>query len=277
MYQFTIDQERCVQCGLCAQDCLAGVIEMQEYPVLNKEGCMKCEHCLTVCPTGALSIFGKNPDDSTELKGNLPTPEQMSTLIKGRRSVRHYKDEDLDAATVKKLLEVAWNAPTGVNTQGVVPTVVAAKETMDALRVEVYEELIRFMEDGGAEKLADYGMLLNYMQAAVDGWKNDRSDLIFRGAPHLLIASSSKEMASPEADNLIFLSYFELLAQSMGVGTVWNGIAKFVLSVVLPHMLARLGIPEDHIVGYAMSFGRPAVKFQRTVERGPAPLNYVEL
>jgi len=28
------------------------------------------------------------------------------------------------------------------------------------------------------------------------------------------------------------------------------------------------GIPENHIVGYAMAFGEPAVEYHRTVQRG---------
>lgn len=84
MHQFTINEERCTQCGLCAKDCPAGVIDIneQDMPILEREGCYKCQHCLAVCPTGAVSILGNNPDDSTPLKGTLPSAEQMATLIR---------------------------------------------------------------------------------------------------------------------------------------------------------------------------------------------------
>jgi hypothetical protein len=42
-----------------------------------------------------------------------------------------------------------------------------------------------------------------------------------------------------------------------------------------PGLGTRLGIPEDHIVGYAMVFGEPEVEYHRTVQRGPARINVV--
>jgi hypothetical protein len=44
---------------------------------------------------------------------------------------------------------------------------------------------------------------------------------------------------------------------------------------VIPGLSARLGIPANHIVGYAMVFGEPAVEYHRTVQRGPAKVNVV--
>ena len=67
----------------------------------------------------------------------------------------------------------------------------------------------------------------------------------------------------------------ELFAQSLGVGTVWNGLTKWAIMDLLPETRQRLGIPEEHVIGYVMSFGRPALSFQRTVQRGPAAVNRV--
>ena len=69
------------------------------------------------------------------------------------------------------------------------------------------------------------------------------------------------------ADCHIALSYFELLVNSHGIGTVWNGIARAILTAVLPEFAVRLGIPEDHQIVCVMSFGKPAVKYHRTVQR----------
>jgi hypothetical protein len=35
-------------------------------------------------------------------------------------------------------------------------------------------------------------------------------------------------------------------------------------------MRERLGIPPDHVVGYVMTFGKPAVHYARTVQHGSA-------
>jgi len=64
------------------------------------------------------------------------------------------------------------------------------------------------------------------------------------------------------------LAYFELLAQSAGVGTVWCGMAKMALEL-LPELKAVVGVPSGHYY-YTMLFGLPAVRYARTVQRDEA-------
>ena len=70
MLQFKVDAERCSQCGLCVQDCPFGAMAMEEYPVIPDENaCLRCQHCLAVCPTAAISILGKDPDQKPPAQG----------------------------------------------------------------------------------------------------------------------------------------------------------------------------------------------------------------
>ena len=272
MLQFQIDEERCIQCGECAEDCPAGVINLEDYPIItNEDGCFQCQHCLAVCPTGAVSILNRNPDDSTLLEGNMPDPFRLETLIKGRRSVRRYSDRDLDAALIDELLDIAWHAPTGVNAQSVLFTVVREGRVMNKLRQEVLFELARLKDEG---KLPS-GFAGQYLGGAVKAWQKDSTDIIFRGAPHLLVTSAPKDAPCPAQDTIIALTTFQLMAHARGVGTVWDGMFMMALSVI-PDLAARIGIPADHIMGYAMVFGEPAVEYHRTVQRGRAIINVVK-
>ncbi len=271
MIQFRIDEERCIQCGECAEDCPAEVIAMDDFPkIINEDGCYRCQHCLAVCPTGAVSILGRNPDASIALEGNMPDPGRLETLIKGRRSVRRYTGENLDQALIDELLEIAWHAPTGVNNQSVLFTVVRDGEVMDSLREEVMARLAEKQDAGGFPE----GFVGQYLSAAVNGWQEEGRDIIFRGAPHLLIASAPKNSPCPVQDTHIALTTFQLMAHARGVGTVWDGIFMMALAVC-PDLTAFLGIPADHLIGYAMAFGEPAVEYHRTVQRGPALVNVV--
>lgn len=272
MFNFQVDEERCIQCGECALDCPAGVITMMNgLPGFNEEGgCFGCQHCLAVCPAGAVSILGKNPDESQSLAGTFPSPDQMTALIKGRRSVRRYRDEDVSSGLIDELLNVAAHAPTGVNAEGVLFTVIKERSVMNALRQEVMERLEKLKESGG---LPD-GFIGQYMGGAVKAWLEEGRDIIFRGAPHLLITSAPKASPCPSQDTLIALTTFQLLAHTHGLGTVWDGLFMMALSLC-PDLAARLGIPEQHLLGYAMVFGWPAVEYHRIVQRGPALVNVV--
>lgn len=271
MIKFQVDEERCTQCGECAADCPAEVIAMDGFPkMINEEGCYRCQHCLAICPTGAVSILGINPDDSIELVDNLVDSGRLAALIKGRRSVRRYTDNDLPSSLIDELLEVAWHAPTGINNQAVLFTVVRDGETMGRLRGDVMTRLAETREAGQLPE----GFVGQYLSGAIKGWQEEGRDIIFRGAPHLLVTSAPNDSPCPVQDTHIALTTFQLMAHARGVGTVWDGMVMMALAVC-PDLVARLGIPPDHLVGYAMAFGEPEVEYHRTVQRGPALVNVV--
>lgn len=272
MIQFRIDEERCIQCGECAADCPAGIIAMDGYPKITDETrCYRCQHCLAVCPTGAVSVLGKDPDASIKISGKLLDPGQLEILIKGRRAVRRYTGKDLPPALIDELLAVAWYAPTGVNSQAVLFTVVREAKVLAGLREEVMSGLAKLRETG---KLPD-GFIGQYMGMAVKAWQEEGRDIIFRGAPHLLLTSAPKNSPCPVQDAHIALATFQLIAHARGVGTVWDGLFMMALSL-LPELSQRLAFPTDHLLGYAMLFGEPAVEYHRTVQRGPAQVNVVK-
>ena len=269
MLNFSADQQTCTRCGLCVADCPARIITMADdsFPAIapdREAACYRCQHCLAICPTGAIAILGLKPEDSRPLAGNYPSPKQMETLIKGRRSVRRYREENLPPELLQRLLEVAWHAPTGINSRQVRFTVVDDRKQLTALRDEVMAGLGLLVRSHALPEG------LGFFADFVRRWEEQGQDIIFRNAPHLLIASAPQQVASPLPDCLIALTYFELYAQASGVGTVWNGLAKWAINDLLPQTRTRLGIPADHLFGYAMAFGWPAHRYVRTVQHGPA-------
>ena len=272
MLQFAIDENLCIKCGLCAKDCPVKIINLEDgYPAIaveKEERCMQCQHCLAICPTGALSILGNSPADSVPLKGNLPAPEQLEILMKGRRTVRQYLDENLAPELIQQLLGVARHAPTGVNMDQVRFFVIDNKEALAVFRNEVYAALAELIAAGklpeNRSRFADIAKV----------WQEKGVDVLFRGAPHLVVTAAPKNGVCSAADCMIAMSYFELYAQCLGVGTVWNGLMNWTLGELVPHLQRRLGIPEDYLLGYVMAFGKPAIKYQRTVNRGGADVVY---
>ena len=142
---------------------------------------------------------------------------------------------------------------------------------MHSLRAEVMARLAKLKESGQLPE----GFIGQYLGRAVQAWQETGKDIIFRGAPHLLVTSAPREAPCPVQDTHIALTTFQLMAHARGVGTVWDGLFMMVISLC-PDLVARLGIPANHTLGYAMAFGAPAVEFHRTVQRGPAMVNIVK-
>lgn len=273
MLKFLIDVESCIGCGQCASDCPAMIISMETgIPVINQdlEGfCIGCLHCVAICTEKSVSILGHGPDEGLQLPGSVPGPEQMELLIKSRRSVRNYRDANIPSEVIEKIVEVASHAPSGHNDRQLLYTLISDKDVVDELRIEAFT---------GLEKLVAENKLPEGMEMfldIIDAWKNDGTDILFRGAPHLLVLSAQKESAAPLPDCIIALSTFELYAQSHGVATIWNGLATLTITELVPSLKKRLQIPDDHTIGYAMGFGYPAIRYERTVERGMPQINRV--
>ena len=273
MIDFTVNQETCTKCGQCSSDCPARIIALEGgFPAITQENeanCYKCQHCLSICPTASISILGYDPKNSLSLPGTLPESDQMELLIKGRRAVRQYKPENIEPDVMKKLLEVACYAPTGRNSRQVRFTVVDNRAKLIEIRDEMMAELVKISNAHG------FPAEMEFFSNFVRQWEEEGTDFVFRGAPHFVVVSAPKSVATPVEDCLIALTNFELYAQTLGIGTVWDGLAKHVISDLLPEFKNRLGIPEDHVIGYAMAFGNPAVSYSRTAQHEPAGVHFV--
>ncbi len=52
IYRYQLDDEQCIACGQCAQNCRMGVAMYKE---VNSPECIRCGDCRDVCPTGAIT------------------------------------------------------------------------------------------------------------------------------------------------------------------------------------------------------------------------------
>ena len=96
-FHFTVDPDKCIRCGRCIQCCSSvilgwgadGLPHMAEWAdgVAGWHGCYRCQHCLAVCPAGAVSIFGRRPEDSLT-PDQAATPLQLEALMRCRRACR---------------------------------------------------------------------------------------------------------------------------------------------------------------------------------------------
>jgi nitroreductase/NAD-dependent dihydropyrimidine dehydrogenase PreA subunit len=263
--KLAVDANTCLRCGLCAKDCPNGVLGveggMPEVFPKMADDCIECQHCLAVCPTGALSVFDLEPAKSIPLaQGSLPTRQQMKTLVRGRRSVRQYRAENVSRELIDELLSDLAHAPTGCNDRALEFLVVADGTEMRQLREGIVSAVETAVREGRP--------MPEFLLSAVVAFRRDGIDNFFRDAPHLLVVSAEDRASCGKQDIVLALAYFELLAQSAGLGTTWCGFLDFAVAAA-PEIANLLGF-EKNTPFYSMMFGHAAVKYARTVQRDSA-------
>ena len=55
--ELLVDQDTCVQCQVCEENCPVDAIKLEgDKVVLDQEKCILCEVCSRKCPVGALKL-----------------------------------------------------------------------------------------------------------------------------------------------------------------------------------------------------------------------------
>ncbi|MCC8163081.1 MAG: nitroreductase family protein [Lachnospiraceae bacterium] len=273
--QFRLDEEKCVGCGLCTKVCEGlmlhinanGKVEIADNDAWNGRGCWGCQHCMAVCPKGAISINGKDPDLCATPPGR-EIADLMDALILTRRSFRRYIDKPVDQALVQQLMRIMGNVPTGGNRQGVEYTVVTDPLVMKQLHDVVYTKM---EENAAAGKLPSI-LSSSFYSFLKESEKTVRpDDLLFCSAPNLFIAHQEVPEGSVWGSDkalecAVTTAYFELLCAAHGLGAVIMSTPVGVFEMI-PESYDILGIPRNHVFGLVVGFGYPEITYKRGVQR----------
>lgn len=270
MNKFIVDESKCIGCGLCKRACPSMLIDINEnrkaqcqaVERMDWYGCWGCQHCLTVCPTGAISVMGKDPKNSLPMVGE-EAGSMIDSLITGRRSCRHYRDENVDSEMLKDMLRVLECTPSGGNKQKMEYTIVDDKEEMKKFRKIMRRETEKLKAEGRYP----YSWDEESFQIMEDrGTQAMNGDIFFCSAPHLFIPHMPKKFGSAPIEVGMTLAYFELMCAAKGLGCVYLGFPMNILKL-LPETKALLHIPEDHFVGEAIGFGYPEFSYSRGAQK----------
>jgi len=260
MSSIKIDSAKCIHCGACVKDCITYSLEQDESGLakIAKNGesnCISCQHCFAICPVGAISFDNNNPEDANNVK--FANANDILEHIKSRRSIRQYKNEEISDELLSKLKEMLPYIPTGCNYNGLHFSIIESKSAMDTIREYVRKKLLKLISNKITNKYA--GKFAKYKKAFENG-----EDIIFRNAPHLIVVSSSIHAPCANVDPIIALSYIELYAQSLGLGTCWCGFAQACFKL-MPSLAKMVSIPDGYKPVYAMLLGYPSVEYKRGV------------
>lgn len=270
--KLTVDANKCIHCGLCERICWNGMLKLgadgiprMGTPTPGDEWhmCWECQRCMAGCPTGALSICGKNPADSLD-RSLLPSPLQMDALLTNRRSCRSFKQENVDRELIRHILHVCGNSPTGSCNQiyefTVIDDIEVMREFTDILRDEMYEQAAQ----GNYPPRFTKEDLELFRQCYDNG-----EEFCFRGAPHLLAAHAPVGRGEWVFDTAIALAYAELEMTCNNLGFIYVS-TPWAAMKVCPRSRAFLQIPEGHYISCLVGFGKPEFQFARGVQRSDA-------
>jgi len=260
-----IDEDKCKKDGICARECPMAIIKLKgedPFPKMVQGGdelCSNCGHCVAVCPNGALSHthvpVEKSPLIEKELEIN---EEQAVQFLRSRRSIRFFKEQPVEKEKLQRLIEIARYAPTGANLQLVEWIVFTDPDKIKEISGRTVEWMRKAVEK-------DPQSVPPYLPLVISAWDMGYNSVLW-SAPALVVACAPEEATTGLVDVTLALSYFELAAPKLGVGTCWAGLVDHALqeSASLKEVI---GLPNGYPYHYPMMVGYPKPKYIRLPER----------
>lgn len=280
-------REKCTNCGLCVSVCKDfslvmenDMVKISDNPVF---GCVGCGHCMAICPAGAIEITGRtlSPDQLFNLppRGEAADFKQLSALLERRRSIREFRDAEVESELVDKILDAACTAPMGVPPSDVnvlvlnsnVKTRAFANDFCDYLsgmKWLVSDWFLVLMRPfWGKSNDAMFREFLKPVFTVFSSKMREGIDLVNYDAPLAMYFYGSPY--SDPADPIIAATYAMIAAESLGLGTCMLG----TVHPLIQHGKKARKFREDHGIKYTsreglfVVFGYPAVHYKKGIKR----------
>jgi len=286
-----IDRTTCTNCALCARVCPSETLVRKNGQVEITAGvftgCIGCGQCMAVCPSGSVTVSGRRlqPGDLVDLPpaDGWATAEQFDGLLLARRSVREFKEREVDRADVERIVAMTSTAPTGIPPSEVGIVVFHGRAKVQALTADLIASFRRMQRVFRPWRLAlmrpfmsktDYVTVRDFVRplfelivARFDAGVDD----LFYDAPLVLLFHYGP--MSDQADAHIAATYAMLAAQSLGLGSCMIG-TMVALNFDKP-LKVKCGIPAENKVGLGLIVGHPVVAFHRGLRRQLGSVKYL--
>lgn len=245
-HEVLINTERCVGCGLCVKDCVAGAITLQDgKATARKTGCIACDHCEAVCPQNAVKLTGFKDEPEEFAEQTRLNPEELLKAIKSRRTVRVFQDKEVPANIKRDIIEAGRMAPTGGNSQNTGYIILGSRQKeLESIAVGMFRKIA-----GMAKPIIPF----------LKGMEFD-DDFFFKKAPLVIVITGSAVNASLAAENMAFM------AEAHGLGVLFSGF--FTMCVNRSRKIRKImGLGKREKAVTVLVIGYPAVKYHRTARR----------
>jgi len=120
-----INEDLCVSCGVCVDDCPVGAITLKENQkaIINEDECIRCGRCHEVCPEDAVrhdseripEEIAANIEKTKNLLKHYNDPDEQKQFME--RMIRYFKKEQKVASlTIEKLTAMKTGLDDGTKT-----------------------------------------------------------------------------------------------------------------------------------------------------------------
>lgn len=193
---------------------------------------MKTLVLLVVVSVQGLFVFQRSKKE-----GGI-TMNEMLELMKSRRSVRNFTEEQIPKEALEQILEAGSYAPSGNNRQSWHFTVIQSRKVLHELNFETKEVLAKsdnpFLQRVG---------------------NNEELD-IFNGAPTVILVSGNKNDANAPANCALASENILLAAHSLGIASCYIISVSYLFDGAEgEYFLNKMGVPEDYKVYNAILLG----------------------
>ncbi len=263
-----IDEEKCIACKACVEECRRFLFDNTANKVVFSDpdnSCKDCGHCIAICPEDAIVRvdFGDTPVEISAIpKGEATVPyDNMLNLMRKCRSIRHYKPDPVPREILDKVISAMRYAPTGSNARTEKYVIITNPDIQQKMSDNVIQSL-----------LANPGMRASY-DLAFKLYALHYNRVTYFDAPHVIIAYSSLDLDIEDTNIGICLTYGRLAAETLNLGTCWNGWTQIALKG--NKELQKLTGARGARFG-AITLGYPNVKFHRTAPRSLPKVKWVD-
>jgi nitroreductase/NAD-dependent dihydropyrimidine dehydrogenase PreA subunit len=263
-----IDKGKCIECHRCSDAC--PVVRFVGFKSIEDDLagyiCLQCGGCVAVCPQGAISIGNLPPAIPL---GEIPSGDHALNLIKTRRSVRDFKDQQVKREDWDRLLEAVRYSPVGHNSQYVDVMVIESpevlkkisrigmdlsKKTAMFINKPIFRSIFkRMLGDHAFSVFSKVALFYDQQKEAFD----QGLDPILFNAPALMLFLAPETETMGQAEANMAAQTVALYAPALGLGTCYSGVTMVLFSSSNAAIKKVVKVPSKYKVYSALIVGYP--------------------
>jgi len=266
-----IDLEKCTRCLKCVKDCPASAITIETGKIADT--CIHCGHCVAICPEMAV-----RPDFGNVflLQPHAVTPKDFRNLTSGIRSCRSYLPKDVPDAVLLQLVDNMKHYPSASNARPLQISIVRSKEKVKLLNDLTAEALIRKFSFVCSPWISPFiriffpsiniRQIKRYKTSFIERKKVNDSQICHHAPAVILFHGEVSKTGMLEADANIWATYTAIFANTLGLGTCFNGFIVRAMGKG-SKLNPQFKVPANHQVYASLLVGYPKVRYRNETSR----------